>query len=273
MNHSGIYHKARDVAAAAAHQAGSLIQHHAGQLLDIDVREKGTHDLVTVVDEASQQLIIRLLTQTFPDFEVLAEEGRKEVASLVPDGFRWIIDPIDGTTNFLHGVPPYTVSIGLQHEEKMVVGVVLDVSRGDLYTAVLGEGAFRNGLRIHVSDTQKLDDSLLVTGFPYRVFDYLDDYLAVLAQFMRKTRGIRRTGSAAADLAYVACGKFDGFFETGLNAWDVAAGLLLVEEAGGRVTNYHATPSTPFDRQVVASNGAIHEAMREVLTPLQDIVH
>jgi myo-inositol-1(or 4)-monophosphatase len=264
---------ARDVAVAAAQQAGSLIRFHAGQMAGEDIREKRVHDLVTHADEASQEHLIETLQQAFPDFDILAEEGPEAAAAPVPEGYRWIIDPIDGTTNFLHGLPPYAVSIGLQHEDAMVVGVVLDVSQNDLFTAVRGGGTYRNGVRVQVSQTQHLDDSLIATGFPYRVFDYIDDYFKVMASFMRNTRGLRRLGSAAVDLAYVACGTFDGFFETGLNAWDVAAGLLLVEEAGGHLTDFQGAPSSPFDRQIVASNGKIHAAMLDFTTPLQHIRH
>lgn len=273
MSDKSLHEHAREVAVAAARQAGSLIRFHAGQMTDEDIREKRIHDLVTRADEASQQHIIETLQKAFPDFAVLAEEGAQEAAASVTDGYRWIIDPIDGTTNFLHDLPPYAVSIGLQHGDVMVVGVVLDVSRNDLFTAVRGGGTYRNGVRVQVSQAAHLDDSLIATGFPYRVFDYLDDYFKVMAQFMRNTRGLRRLGSAAVDLAYVSCGMFDGFFETGLNAWDVAAGLLLVEEAGGRLTDFHEAPATPFDRQIVASNGKIHAAMLDFTTPLRDIRH
>ncbi|HMB93930.1 MAG TPA: inositol monophosphatase family protein [Rhodothermales bacterium] len=271
MPDNNLLEQARDVAVAAAQQAGSMIRFHTGQMAEGDIREKRVHDLVTRADEASQKHIIETLLAAFPDFDILAEEGVQEEVASVADGYRWIIDPIDGTTNFLHDLPPYAVSIGLQHEEAMVVGVVLDVSRNDLFTAVRGGGTYRNGVRVQVSETAHLDESLIATGFPYRVFDYLDAYFAVMAQFMRNTRGLRRLGSAAVDLAYVACGIFDGFFETGLNAWDVAAGLLLVEEAGGHLTDFQNAPSSPFDRQILASNGQVHTAMLDFTKPLRDI--
>ena len=266
------YEQMRDVAVEAAWQAARLIRTHAGRLQEAEVQEKGVHDLVTKVDEASQRLIIQRVHEAFPDHRVLAEEGEKDEApATLVEGYRWIIDPIDGTTNFTHGVPPYAVSIALQREAEIVVGVVLEVASGALFTAIRGQGAFHNGMPIQVSKRSALSSSLVTTGFPYRVFGHGDSYLAVLRGFIQQTRGVRRFGSASVDLAYVACGRFEGFFETGLNPWDVAAGLLLVEEAGGRVTDYRNDTNPLFAKQLVASNGLIHEAMLEVLHPMRDV--
>lgn len=263
------YEQERDVAVRAARRAARVIQRHAGRLGDEQVREKGTHDLVTEIDEEAQRVIIDTLEAAFPAYDVLAEEGadlsrRRDVA----DGHRWIIDPIDGTTNFMHGVPPYAVSIGLQREAELVVGVVLDVSRDELFTAVRGQGLFVNGVRSGVSDTDRLNDSLVTTGFPYRSFDHVDAYLDVLRAFMHTTRGVRRPGAASIDLAYVACGRFDAFFETGLSPWDVAAGTVLVEEGGGRVTDFSEATVPLYDRQILASNGRLHADLLQHLGPL-----
>ncbi len=267
------YEHARDVAVDAALQAGRLVRTHAGRLREVDVRHKGVHDLVTNVDEASQALITRLLRQAYPDHTVLAEEGVHSAALVeVADGHRWIIDPIDGTTNFTHGLPPYAVSIALQRGAEVVLGVVLEVAHEELFTVIRGDGAYRNGVRIRVSQRPTLDRSLLATGFPYRAFSHVDSYLRVFRRFMQETRGVRRLGAAAIDLAYVACGRFDGFFETGLNAWDVAAGALLVEEAGGRVSDYHNAPNPLFKKQILATNGSLHEAMLDILAPMRDVV-
>ncbi|HET6566740.1 MAG TPA: inositol monophosphatase family protein [Rhodothermales bacterium] len=266
-----LHEKARDVAAEAALRAGRLIQQHAGRVDPGAVRDKGVHDLVSEVDEEAQRVIIEVLNNQFPGFEVLGEEGSSlHPANPVADGYRWIIDPIDGTTNFLHGVPPYAVSIGLQREQEVVAGVVLDVPRGELFTAVRGGGLFVNGARAHVSTTARLHDSLITTGFPYRALEHLDPYLKVFGDFMGRTTGIRRPGSAAVDLAYVAMGRFDGFFETGLMPWDVAAGQLLVEEGGGRVSDYGDAPDPMFAGNLLASNGLIHAEMLEVLRPLHE---
>lgn len=266
------YTRESEAAIEAAHAAGSIIRVHAGHLHEVDVQQKGTHDLVTQVDLAAQHAIAEKLESAFPDYTMLAEEGA-ELASVnaAADGYRWIVDPLDGTTNFTRNVPPYAVSIGLQYEEDIVLGVVLDVATGDLFQAVRGGGAYVNGRPMHVSQTNMLDESLITTGFPYRAFGHIDAYLSALKQFMKKTRGVRRPGAAAIDLAYVADGRFEGFFETGLHAWDVAAGLLLVEEAGGRVSDYQNRRNPLFTQQILATNGQVHNAMLEILSPMQDM--
>ncbi len=265
-----ILERARNAAVEAALQAAGIIRHHAGQVDRDAVRDKGIHDLVTRVDEEAQRVIAGVLHDAFPDVALLAEEGLAGTRHAPTDGERWIVDPIDGTTNFLHGVPPYAVSIALQRDDAVVVGVVLDVARDELFTAIRGGGAFRNGVPLRVSATEALGGSLLTTGFPYRAFDHVEAYLEVLRRFMQATRGLHRPGAASVDLAYVACGRFDGFFESGLHAWDVAAGALLVEEAGGRVTDYHGAPHSLFGQQILATNGRVHTAMLEVLAPLRE---
>ena len=268
---SKTYQEARDAAVDAALHAGRLIRSSAGRLTDGMVREKRIHDLVTAIDEESQRMLVERLSEWDSTAHILAEEGDLSVGAEHVDGFRWIIDPLDGTTNFTHGMPPYAVSIGLQHEGKMVVGVVLDVSRWELFTAIRGQGVFVNGIRAQVSDRRHLGESLLVTGFPYKRFESLDAFLALLGKMLQVSRGVRRTGAAAVDLAYVACGRFEGFFETGLMPWDLAAGSLLVEEGGGRVTDYAGEPDRLFGRQVLATNGAIHEAMLEIVSEAKEI--
>lgn len=262
------YEKARDVAVEAAQEAARLIRQHAGRLAQGAVREKQTHDLVTHVDEEAQQLIIDRLRRDFPEVDVLAEESGGDAEAPGGGGTRWIIDPIDGTTNFTRGVPPYAVSIGLENEGRIVVGVVLDVAHRELFTAVRGGGLFVNGARAGVSRTGSLSDALLTTGFPYRAFEHVDAYLQVMRRFMHEARGLRRPGSASVDLAWVACGRFDGFFETGLLPWDVAAGMLLVEEGGGRVSDFSAHPYPISGRQLLATNGLLHDVMLEVVAPL-----
>ena len=265
-----LHERARDVAVEAAVEAGHLIRARAGRATD--VRAKDAFDLVTEIDEEAQRIIVGRLRAAFPDHDVLAEEGADLAAqAAVADGHRWIIDPIDGTTNFMHGVPPYAVSIGLQEGAEVVVGVVLDVARGELFTAVRGGGLYVNGVRAGVSSTSDLGESLLATGFPHRSFGQVDPYLQVMRRFIRDALAIRRPGAASVDLAYVACGRFEGFFEIGLMPWDVAAGLVLVEEGGGRVTDYEEGRNPLFSSQVLATNGRLHPAMLEALEPLRTV--
>lgn len=264
------YHLELESATRATAEAARLILDRVGTVDEASVRQKGLNDLVTEVDEAAQEVIIRTLQETFPDARFLAEEG-EAYRDDVEGGRVWIIDPIDGTTNFTRGVPPYAVSIGLRDGDVMVVGVVLDVPGKELFTAVRGGGLFVNGARQSVSSTDILGDSLLATGFPYREIEHLDVYLDVLGTFMRRSRSLRRPGSAAVDLAYVAAGRFDGFFELGLRPWDVAAGMLLVEEGGGRVTNFRDDEVPLYDGQLLATNGRIHQEMIEVLVRMRDV--
>lgn len=259
-------------AVRAAQRAARLIRRQAGRVEEKTVREKGIHDLLTRTDEEAQRLIVETLTEAFPGYDVLAEEGAEEGGwRRKANGHRWIVDPIDGTTNFTHGVPPYAVSIALQHKAEIVVGVVLDVAADELFSAVRGGGLYVDGRPARVSTTRVMDRALLATGFPYRTFGHVEQYLEVLGRLMRQARGIRRHGAASVDLARVACGRFGGFFETGLKPWDVAAGGLLVEEGGGRVTDYRGGGDPLFDRQVLATNGPLHEPMLEVLHAMEDV--
>lgn len=258
----------------AADAAARIIRGHSGTMDGATAEEKGRNDLVTQVDTAAQRAIVRVLTDAFPSHTMLAEEGAEdEPLDPVADGYRWIIDPLDGTTNFTYDIPPYAVSIALQHEKHIVVGVVLDVPSEECFVAVRDQGAWVNGRPLRVSRTDALDKALVATGFPYRSYGHVDAYLDVLGTFMRRTRDLRRHGSAAVDLARVAAGRFGGFFETGLRPWDMAAGVLLVEEAGGTVTTYagRQSPAPIFERQIVASNGAIHEDMRGILERMADV--
>ena len=229
------------------------------------VREKAPSDLVTEADEASQALIVERLGTAFPAWGILAEEEGDNVSA--PE-YCWIIDPLDGTTNFAHGLAPYAISIALRLRDTVVLGVVLDVTSGDVFTAIRGSGTFRNGARVRVSTRCRLTRALVATGFPYRSFDYEHEYLESLRRFMEVTRGVRRLGAASIDLAYVACGIFDGFFEIDLRPWDVAAGLLLVEEAAGIVTDFAGIGNPLSGRQILASNGLVHNEMLQFTAPL-----
>jgi len=266
------YHAERDVAITAARRAGQMIRARAGTAATQDVREKRRNDLVTQTDEDAQEIVTAVLTEAFPAYDILSEEGAAvENDAPAVDGYRWIIDPLDGTTNFTFDAPPYAVSIALQHEREIVVGVVLDVPSDTLYAAVRGGGAYRNGAPVRVSGVDRLAHSLIATGFPFRTPDNIDAYVDVVGSFVGATRGVRRHGAAAIDLARVACGQYTGFFETGLNPWDVAAGVLLIEEAGGRVTDFRGRTDALFARQMVASNGAIHDAIVERVQPIRDM--
>ncbi len=267
------YEAEGEAAVEAALRAGAFIRSKVGQLGDRAIREKGTHDLVTVVDEESQQRILSLLTEAFPAYGRLAEEGDTDVTT--DSGYRWIIDPVDGTTNFIHGLPPFAVSIALQKDDEIVVGVVYEVGRNELFHATRGSGLFLNGRRCKVSTEADIYRSLVTTGFPFRdhTYTYVDAYLDVLRTFMKTCQGVRRPGSAAADLAYVACGRCDGFFEIGLSPWDIAAGWLLVEEGGGRVSNFSGTTDDfLFGRQFLASNGILHDPLQAMVQPLRDVL-
>ena len=264
MNTLQTHTEALDTAVKAALAAGQLIRGAAGNLSKDAIREKNVNDIVTEMDLKSQELIVETLKTWNPEATYLAEEGDlNRIETGGGTGYRWIIDPIDGTTNFTHGFPPYSVSIGLEYDGELVVGVVLEVSHWELFTAIKGQGMRINGVRGYVSKTSAFSESLLVTGLPYKEFSHVDTFQAMLKSIMKKAQGVRRTGSAAADLAYVAAGRIEGFFETGINAWDLAAGVLLVKEAGGKMTNYSGEADRIYDGQVVATNGLIHDDLLE----------
>jgi myo-inositol-1(or 4)-monophosphatase len=261
------YDHERDVALAAALQAAHAIRRHAGQLSARDVETKALHDLVTVADREAQEIVLGALARAFPDDALLGEEDA-DLARVDRSGRLWIVDPLDGTTNFLHGVPPYAVSIALHEAGRPVVAVVLEVTGLDAFCATRGGGLRLNGKRVGVSTTQTLDRSLIATGFPFRDYRWAEGYLAAFDTVMRSTRGIRRHGSAAMDLAWTAAGRFDGFFEVGLAPWDVAAGVLLVEEGGGRVAALPDGADATFDGGLIATNGHLHPDLRVALEPL-----
>ena len=261
------FHAERRAAEDAARAAAAFITPHAGGLDATDLRAKTTHDFVTFVDEGAQRIVLAHLAAAFPADAVLAEEGGRE-ADLADAGRQWIVDPLDGTTNFAHGVPPYAVAIGLRVDGRAAVGVVLDVSSGTLFSAAEGEGLTVDGVAAGVSTTDALDDALVATGFPFRDYRYVDGYLATFERAIRSTRGVRRHGSAAVDLAWTAAGRFDGFFEAGLAPWDVAAGVALVEAAGGRVSGLWDGADPVGTGALVASNGRLHDALLDVAQPL-----
>ena len=219
------------------------------------IENKGMHDLVSYVDKESEKRIIAELQKLLPESGFIAEEGTNDTCG---ERFNWVIDPLDGTTNFIQGVPIYCVSIGLLDGDELVVGVVYEVGRDECFYAWKDGGAFLNGEKISVSDRSDIHDALLATGFPYSDFSRIEEYIEFLKWAMKNARGVRRLGSAAADLAYVACGRFDAFWEYDLKPWDVAAGALLVKEAGGMVSDYSVGINYLFGREIIASNSLIN---------------
>jgi len=221
---------------------------------DSKIENKGLHDLVSYVDKASEKQIIEKLSKLLPESGFIAEEGTNDKRG---ERFNWVIDPLDGTTNFIQGVPIYAVSIGLLDNDELVLGVVYEVGRDECFYAWKGGGAYLNGNPIRVSKRDNINDALLATGFPYNDFSKMETYMQFLEWTMKNARGVRRLGSAATDLAYVACGRFDAFWEYDLKPWDVAAGAVIVKEAGGTVTDYKGGSNYLFGREIVATNGLI----------------
>ncbi|NOY65057.1 MAG: inositol monophosphatase [Nitrospirae bacterium] len=244
------------IAIKAAKEAGEFIVERYNSLDEIGFTRKALFDYVTEIDAASEQLIIKTLRNTFPSHRILSEETLKESSS--EDEYLWIIDPLDGTTNFIHKYPVFAISIALQYKDEIITGVVYDPLRDELFTAEKGRGAFLNDQRIFVSKRNSIEDAIITTGFPFRAKDRIDDYLEVFKSLFLRCSDLRRAGSAALDLAYTASGRCEGFFELGLSAWDVAAGSLLVKEAGGIVSDFKGGSEYLSTGNIVASTPAIH---------------
>lgn len=223
---------------------------------------KGHNDFVSTVDKEAERRLVKGLSSLFPDSGFITEEGTTE--KLIKE-YTWIIDPLDGTTNFIHGVPCYSISIALHHLDQPVVGVVYEINQKECFYTWMGGVSYLNGKIIRVSKTSHLSESLIVTGFPNRYYEYIEAYMALLGKLMFDTHGIRRFGSAAVDLAYVACGRCEAFYEYGLSPWDVAAGAFIVQNAGGTVSDFEGTAGFVFDETIMASNGSIHEQLLKML--------
>jgi myo-inositol-1(or 4)-monophosphatase len=261
---SSSLHPMLNVAIKAARAAGAIINRAALDVEAVRISAKQTNDFVTEVDHNAETAIIETLLQAYPGHGILAEESGSEHGARHSD-YQWIIDPLDGTTNFIHGFPVYCVSIALAVKGRVEQAVVYDPTRNDLFCATRGRGAFLNDRRIRVSKRTRLQECLISTGFPYRPGDKLRAYLSMLGEVMSQCAGVRRPGAAALDLAYVAAGYSDGFFETGLKAWDVAAGSLLVTEAGGLVGNYTGDADFMHQSECVAGNPRIYAQLVNVL--------
>jgi len=260
------------VAVNMASKAGEYMKSKLGQATDVRVKTT-PHDLVTEVDKGTEVLIRKIIQTYFPTHAILGEEGvepgaeasRRALEEIKNEEYVWIVDPIDGTTNFIHGLPFYSVSIALAHRGEVIVGVVYDPSRDELFVAEKGKGAYVHGKRMSVSPEERLEDSLIATGFPTDRERILPLALKQIEAVAPKVRNLRSAGSAALHLAYVAAGRLSGFWEANLNAWDIAAGMLLVQEAGGRITDMEGNAYGLHVRDVAATNGRIHEALIDAL--------
>lgn len=249
-----------EAAKEAARKAGAVLRENIDETSKIIF--KGDIDLVTNFDTQCQSIIFEHLSKNFPDHDFLAEEGLSEEKGAE---FQWIIDPLDGTTNYVHNFPVFTVSIALAENMEIVLGVVYDPMREEMFSAIKGESAYLNGKEIKVSSVDDLDKSLISTGFPYDVRESKENNIVHFNNFLTRVQGIRRCGSAAMDLCYVACGRFDGFWELKLKVWDMAAGALIVQEAGGRISDFQDGEFSFFDSDILATNGLIHYQMVNVL--------
>lgn len=242
-------------------ETGDFIRQEAQNFDKSKIEYKGKNDLVSYVDKEAEKRLVAGLNQVLPGAGFIAEEGTSTKRS---DSYNWVIDPLDGTTNFTHGLPIYSISVALLKRGELTLGVVYDVSRDECFHATKGGGAFLNHMPISVSPVKSIDQGLIATGFPYYDFEQMNQYLAILNDFMQGTHGLRRMGSAAIDLAYTACGRFEGFFEYNLNSYDVAAGALLVKEAGGIVTDFKGGNDFLFGREIVAGNPTQPEMLKVI---------
>jgi myo-inositol-1(or 4)-monophosphatase len=246
---------------AIAIEAGNFIEKESRTFSLDKIEHKGARDLVSYVDKESEKLVVRGLQQLLPEAGFITEEGTIEKTE---NSLKWVIDPLDGTTNFLHKLPTYSVSIALMDKEEHLLGVVYEPNLKECFYAWKNGGAFCNGIKISVSKINKLDDSLIATGFPYSLLDKTDNYFKILRNFVEKTHGLRRLGSAAVDLCYVACGRFEGYFEFNLKIWDIAAGVLIVKEAGGYVSDYYGGNDYIYGKELLAS-GNVQKPMMEII--------
>jgi myo-inositol-1(or 4)-monophosphatase len=253
----------KQTAIEAARTGATVLRRHVKGGFRID--HKNPVNLVTDADRRSEQAIIDVIHKDFPGHQILAEE--RGLKTPTESSYRWIIDPLDGTTNFAHGFPAYCVSIGVEQDGRLLIGVVLDPTRDELFVAEVGHGATLNGTPIGVSQAAKLDEALLVTGFAYDIRESSQNNLDHFSRVALRAQGLRRTGSAALDLSYVAAGRFDGFWELKLHPWDTAAGVLIVREAGGRVTDFEDRPFSVYGKALLATNGVIHQELLNVLNP------
>ena len=258
-------HPALNIIIKAARRASQIINRAALDLEHLQITTKRQSDFVTEVDKAAEAAIIDILREAYPEYGILAEESGLTAGQGGGSDYQWIIDPLDGTTNFIHGFPQYAISIALAYRGQVTQAVVYDPLRNEMFTASKGGGAFLNDRRIRVSKCLKLETALIGTGFPYRMYDHIDAYLQIFKELAKKTAGMRRPGAAALDLAYVACGRFDGFWEFGLSPWDMAGGTLLISEAGGLVSDLGGNETYLQSGNLVAGTPKIFAQLLQVI--------
>lgn len=242
-------------------KVGSFILAEQQKLADITIEVKSKNSLVSYVDKQAEEQLVLALEAMLPEAGFIAEEG---TSTKVGSHYNWIIDPLDGTTNFLHGLPIYSISIALQYNNEIILGVVYEIGQKEMFYATKGDVAYCNGKQIKVTDNDKLEDTLIATGFPYYDYSQMQEFQNCLAHYMNHTRGLRRMGSAAVDLVYTAIGRFDCFFEYGLNAWDVAAGAFIVQQAGGKVVDYKGGDNYVFGKSILATNSKLHDEFLKI---------
>jgi myo-inositol-1(or 4)-monophosphatase len=245
-----------------ARKTGAFILEERGRFSNASYEAKGKHNFVTHVDTGAEEMLVSELGKLMPAAGFIAEEG---TASHSGEKWQWILDPIDGTTNFIHGLPPYCISIALMHEGRVVLGLVYELGFKEYFYAWEGSSAYMDGNEIRVSNTDSVSSSLIATGFPYTYFDRLDPFMKSVRYFLQNSHGLRRLGSAATDLAYVACGRFEGFYEYGLNPWDVAAGSFLIQQAGGKICDFEGGDDWMFGGTIVAATSSIFEEFSDII--------
>ncbi|CAB1277045.1 inositol monophosphatase family protein [Candidatus Nitrosacidococcus tergens] len=261
-------HPLLNIATQAARNAGNIIVRSLDRVNHLEITEKGRNDFVSDVDRFAEQEIIRTIHKAYPHHNILAEEGGEQTGHNNKEEVTWIIDPLDGTTNFLHGFPQFSISIGITYQGQLQHGLVYDPLRQEIFTASKGSGAFLNDRRVRVSKQQGLEGALLGTGFPFKKQHYLDTYLTTFKALFPHVSDIRRPGSAALDLAYVASGRLDGFWEMDLAPWDIAAGILLIREAGGFVTDFAGDHNYFTTGNVIAGTPSVHKEIYQIIYPL-----
>lgn len=251
------------IAIEAAREAGNFLKLNLGKVRETQPKGGYERNLVTEIDKRSEEIIIQKIQRHYPAHDILAEESGSRTAG--GSKYRWIIDPLDGTTNFTHGFPVFCVSIGLEYDGELIAGVIYDPNLDELFTAERGKGAFLNGKRISVSKIPTLNRSLLVTGFPYNITENPNHAIEHFVNFLLSAQAVRRMGSAAIDMVYVAAGRYEGFWEVALNPWDMAAGAVIIREAGGMLSDFSGRPFSIYNKEIVASNGLVHDEMLGVL--------
>jgi len=242
--------------------AASYVREQHENRQGLAIEEKGRQNFVTQVDKEAEKILVAGLSDLLPEAGFIAEEGTKDIQG---DQYNWVIDPVDGTTNFIHGVFPFAISVGLTDHNEVVAGIVYEFGLNEFFYAWKGGGAWLNGSPIRVSEVPRVDQALIATGFPYTNFKYLEQFMRSMDHFMKNSHGLRRLGSAATDIAYVACGRYDGFYEYGLHPWDVAAGILLLKEAGGAVSDFAGHDDPLFGEHIVCSNHMIFGEFQSII--------